>query len=80
MRKSRANTDVNDLTRDGYHLSLTLGRYTAACTWFEALIRPVFGVSVKKNPCRLQGTDFELSADAARLCRKTAAKAVRNRR
>ena len=24
-------------TRDGYHLSLNLGRYTAASTWFEAL-------------------------------------------
>lgn len=25
------------LNRDGYHLSLTLGRYTAACTWCEFL-------------------------------------------
>ena len=23
--------------RDGYHLSLTVGRYTAACTWCEIL-------------------------------------------
>ena len=31
-------------TRDGYHLSLELGRYTAACTWFEYLIgKPVLG-------------------------------------
>lgn len=26
-----------DFTRDGYHLSLELGRYIAASTWFEAL-------------------------------------------
>lgn len=24
-------------TRDGYHLSLTIGRYAASCVWFEAL-------------------------------------------
>ncbi len=27
------------LCRDGYHLSYTLGRYTAACAWFEALCK-----------------------------------------
>ncbi len=32
--------------RDGYHLDLTFGRYTAACTWFEALS----GRSVVGNP------------------------------
>ena len=26
-----------DLTRDGYHLNLIMGRYIAACTWFEML-------------------------------------------
>jgi hypothetical protein len=25
------------LNRDGFHLSLTIGRYTAACTWCEFL-------------------------------------------
>ena len=30
--------EVNrDLTRDGYHLNYTLGRYIVACTWFEVL-------------------------------------------
>lgn len=27
----------DDLTRDGYHLDLHIGRFIAACTWFEAL-------------------------------------------
>lgn len=32
------NTFVGDtLCRDGYHLSLGLGRYTAACTWLEII-------------------------------------------
>ncbi|MCM1366626.1 MAG: DUF4886 domain-containing protein [Prevotella sp.] len=31
-----------DLTRDGYHLELTIGRYIAACTWYEAIFRTPF--------------------------------------
>lgn len=27
----------DDLTRDGYHLDLRIGRFIAACTWFESL-------------------------------------------
>ena len=27
------------MTRDGFHLDLTYGRYTAACTWFAKLFR-----------------------------------------
>jgi len=41
------NTVIGDnFTRDGFHLDMTLGRYTAACTWFEALT----GRSVVGNP------------------------------
>lgn len=36
----------NVLNRDGYHLSYTIGRYTAACTWCEYLT----GRSVDGNP------------------------------
>lgn len=40
-----------DLTRDGYHLELTIGRYIAACTWYLALIQRPFndGVFVPKT-------------------------------
>ena len=27
------------MNRDGYHLEVNYGRYTAACTWFEAISR-----------------------------------------
>ena len=37
------------LTRDGKHLGFGVGRYVAACAWFEALIAPVYGVSVVGN-------------------------------
>lgn len=34
------------MNRDGFHLDFTHGRYTAACTWFEA----ISGISVVGNP------------------------------
>ncbi len=70
------NCKVYDLTRDGYHLNRQYGRYIAACTWFEALIRPVLGVSVLDNPCRLRETEFSMDAQDAALCRECAVQAV----
>lgn len=35
---ARFTTGDSDLTRDGYHLSLLLGRYIASCAWFEAIL------------------------------------------
>ena len=36
----------DNFCRDGYHLDLNVGRYLAACTWYEA----IFGKSVIGNP------------------------------
>ena len=47
-RTTNLNTP-HGLTRDGKHLAYGVGRYVAACTWFEALIAPVYGVSVVGN-------------------------------
>ena len=45
--QNRRSSFIGDrFCRDGYHLSLDLGRYTAACTWFEFLT----GKSVVGNP------------------------------
>lgn len=75
-----ADNPVFDLTRDGYHLSRQFGRYLAACTWFEALIRPTLGIGVVGNPCRLRKTEYSLSAKDARLCQKIAFRACGNSR
>lgn len=64
---------VYDLTRDGYHLNRQFGRYLAACTWFEALMNPVFGISVKGNGCLLEDTEHRIPRRDARLCQKIAA-------
>ena len=68
---------VYQLTRDGFHLSRQHGRYIAACTWFEALIKPVFGKSVKGNPYLLEDTEYSITKKDAKLCQKCAIKAVR---
>ena len=41
IQNARASTLGDTFCRDGYHLELTYGRYTSACTWFEKL----FGIS-----------------------------------
>ncbi|MFB5944526.1 DUF4886 domain-containing protein [Albibacterium profundi] len=49
----------DNFTRDGYHLDLNIGRYVAACTWYEA----IFGKSVIGNtydPGSFMLTDIEL--------------------
>ena len=64
----RARGQVGDcLTRDGYHLDLTFGRYVAACTWFET----IFGRSVVGNAYAPKGVD----ADRKRVAQQSAHKA-----
>lgn len=77
MRNSKW-CDENEFTRDGYHLSHSAGRYTAACTWFEAIIRPVFGKSVRNNSF-VETRKEELDPKCAKACRKAAVKAVTSR-
>lgn len=44
IQNGRTSFVGDHFCRDGYHLSLTVGRYTAACTWYEKLLkRPVTG-------------------------------------
>ncbi len=42
IQNARTSYIGDNFDRDGYHLRLSLGRYVAACTWFEKL----FGISV----------------------------------
>ena len=37
IQNGRSTALGDTFNRDGYHLELTYGRYTAACTWFETL-------------------------------------------
>ena len=40
---------MNQLTRDGYHMGYGIGRYVTACTWFQTIIAPIYGVSVEAS-------------------------------
>ena len=56
------------LNRDGFHLSYTLGRYTAACTWCEVLT----GRIIDGNRYR----PATISTDEATICQEAAHEAV----
>lgn len=56
------------LNRDGYHLTLTIGRYTAACTWCEFLT----GKIVDGNPY----FPDTITPEEAQLCQQEAHEAV----
>ncbi len=44
-RATELNTEKS-LTRDGYHIDLEVGRYIIACSLFETLFEPVYGISI----------------------------------
>ena len=62
IQNARTSTIGDNLNRDGYHLSYKLGRYIAACTWYEKLSgRPVIGNSfypkgISKNEAKIAQT------------------------
>ncbi len=51
IQNARTSYIGDNFTRDGYHLDLTIGRYTAACAWFET----IFGKSVIGNSYKPAG-------------------------
>ncbi len=72
----REATGDNDHTRDGYHLSLGMGRYTASCTWFAALTGRSI-TNLNYHPDGSNPRTAAISALDAMLCQQAAAKAVR---
>ena len=51
LRTSSLDNDLN-LTRDGYHMDYGISRYGAACTVFETLFTPKYGVDMDGNTFR----------------------------
>ncbi|MCA5003544.1 DUF4886 domain-containing protein [Sphingobacterium bovistauri] len=57
IQNGRTSVVEDNFTRDGYHLSMPLGRYLAACTWYEAIT----GTNVVGNTYKPTGlSDFEI--------------------
>lgn len=69
IQNARTTSLGQDLTRDGFHLSLPHGRYIAACTWLEA----VLGVNPVGNKYQPEG----MTAQECKLAQKAAHKAVK---
>ena len=69
IQNARATSMGDVFNRDGFHLEFTYGRYTAACTWFEA----ISGQSVVGNAYH----PATISAETAAICQKAAHAACR---
>ena len=64
IQNARTSIIGDNLCRDGYHLDVNIGRYTAACTWFETIFKKnVIGNSYK--PDSLTESEAEIAQNAA---------------
>lgn len=76
LRMEPFNNSPLDFTRDGYHLDLGCGRYTAACTWFQALVAPCLRTDISGNTFRPTSTKHTVVTDEnAAACQEAARKA-----
>lgn len=64
IQNARTSFIGDNLTRDGYHLDFQIGRFTAACTWFEALFRERAPVE-KFRPEHVSAAEAEVAKRAA---------------
>lgn len=64
IQNGRTSLIGDNFCRDGYHLDVNIGRYTASCAWFETLFNEtVVGNSYK--PSALSALDTEIAQNAA---------------
>ncbi|PRD56385.1 DUF4886 domain-containing protein [Sphingobacterium gobiense] len=64
IQNVRTSIIGDNVTRDGYHLNNGIGRYTAACVWFEAITgQSVIGNSYK--PAGMSDYEAEIAQHAA---------------
>lgn len=69
IQNARTSSLGDTFTRDGYHLQLDYGRFTAACTWYEK----IFGNDVRKNPYKPE----KVTELQAKIAKEAAHKAVK---
>lgn len=64
IQNGRSSFIGDHFTRDGYHLEVNYGRFTAACAWYEALLER----DVRKNPyvpASVKKIEAEIAKEAA---------------
>ena len=76
LRAGEFNNPTSDFTRDGYHLDFGCGRYTAACTWFQALVAPCLRTDIGGNTFRPDPKGHTpVTDESAAACQQAARKA-----
>lgn len=70
IQNARSSSLGDTLCRDGYHLNLKYGRYTAACTWFETFFgESSIGIAYRPDGVtEQQAAIAQHAAHAAILC------------
>lgn len=69
IQNARTSSLGDTFTRDGYHLQLDYGRFTAACAWYEK----IFGQDVRKNPYKPE----KVTELQAKIAKEAAHKAIK---
>ncbi len=69
IQNARTSYIGDNLTRDGYHLDLNIGRFTAASTWYEKIFnKPVISNTFKPGTVTAKGAEIaKLAAHSAVL-------------
>lgn len=49
LRNTSLNNPPKDITRDGFHIDLGIGRYALAYTWFQSIITPCFNRQIQES-------------------------------
>ena len=62
VQNARTSFIGDNMNRDGFHLDLSHGRFTAACAWYETL----FGKDVTRNTWAPKGMNRDIAAIAKR--------------
>lgn len=62
VQNARTSFIGDNMNRDGFHLDLSHGRFTAACAWYETL----FGKDVTRNTWAPKGMNRDIAAVAKR--------------
>lgn len=62
VQNARTSFIGDNMNRDGFHLDLSHGRFTAACAWYETL----FGKDVTRNTWTPKGMNRDIAAVAKR--------------
>lgn len=72
LRNTPINNTPKDLTRDGFHLGYGVGRYAAACVWYETLIKPFTHKTMLGNGLFVMKGDQYADRYAAVYCERAA--------